>query len=203
MKKRNSYRGTSLLEVSVVVGIMSIIIVGAASFLIFSFRNQTILNDQLLGQKEARRIILEIVNTARTAETSSIGAFPISEASTSSLTFYANIDKDVLRERIHYWVQGTELKRGVLKPSGNPLSYVGSEQVTVLAHNVENIVKGIATFEYFDESYTGTGPSLSSPIFIPDITMVRIVLQIERDMNKSPVPLRVESLTHIRNLKTN
>lgn len=201
--KRALHRGTSLIEVSVVVGITAIVTLGAASFIILSFRNQRIINDQLFGQKEARRIVAEIVNTVRTAEPSSIGSYAIAEATTSSLTVYANIDKDTLRERIHYWLQGTELKKGVLKPSGNPLSYVGAEQVTTLAHNVRNTSVGTETFQYFTESYAGSGAGMATPITIPNIRMVKVVIEIERDLNVSPVPLRVESITQIRNLKEN
>ncbi len=198
-----STRGVSLLEVMVVLGITSIVTLGAASFIILSFRDQRIINDQLFGQKEARRIVAEIVNTVRTAESSSIGSYAIAEATTSSLTIYANIDTDSTRERIHYWLSGTDLKRGVLKPSGNPLAYTGAEQVTILAHDVQNISKGIATFQYFDENYAGTGSSMALPITIPNVRIVKVVIEIEKDPTKTPVPLHVESLTQIRNLKTN
>lgn len=199
------YKGTSLLEIIVVIGITTIILLAAGTLLSLGFRDQQILNDQLFGQKEARRIIAEIVNTARTAEASSVGSYAIAEATTSSLTLYANSDTDTQRERIHYWISGTDLKKGVLKPSGNPLGYIGSEQVTILAHNVENITKNIPTFQYFDESYTGMGTStaMSLPITIPNVRMIKVIIQIEKDKNKSPVPIRVESLTNIRNLKTN
>lgn len=203
IKKFIRYRGTSLVEVTVVVGITAIVTLGAASFIILSFRNQRVIDDQLFGQKEARRIVSEIVNTVRTAEQSSIGSYPIAEATTSSLTVYTNIDKDSLRERVRYWLLGTELKKGVLKPSGNPLSYTGTEQVTTIAHNVQNNAQGTATFEYFDESYAGSGVGMSSPVTIPSIRMVKIVIEIERDASVSPVPLKVESLTQIRNLKEN
>ena len=104
---------------------------------------------------------------------------------------------------MRYWIQGSELRRGILKPSGNPLAYAGTEQITVLAHNVENGVKGINTFQYFTESYTGTSSPMTLPITIPNIRMVKVMVQIEKDQSKSPVPIRVESITQIRNLKTN
>ncbi len=203
IQKISGIRGASLLEAVVVLGITTIVTLAATSFIILSFRNQRVINDQLFGQKEARRIVAEIVNTARTAESSSIGSYAIAEATTSSLTIYANIDTDSLRERVHYWVSGTDLKRGILKPSGNPLAYTGAEQVTVLAHDVQNISRGIATFQYFTESYTGSGSAMTVPITIPNVRMIKVMVEIEKDVTKSPVPLRVESLIHIRNLKTN
>ncbi len=199
----HSIRGMSLLEVSVVIGITLIILMGAGTFIALSFKDQKILDDQLYGQREARRIVTEITNVVRTAESSSVGSYPIATATTSTLTVYANIDEDSLRERVRYWIQGSELRRGILKPSGNPLAYTGTEQVTVLVHNVENAVKGIDTFQYFTESYTGTGSPMVSPITIPNIRMVKVMVQIEKDQSKSPVPIRVESITQIRNLKTN
>ncbi|HRH23455.1 MAG TPA: hypothetical protein PK295_02400 [Candidatus Magasanikbacteria bacterium] len=203
IKKSEYTRGTSLIEVSVVLGITMIVMLGASSFIILSFRNQRILNDQLFGQKDARRVISEIVNTIRTAEGSSIGSYPIAEATTSSLTVYANIDGDSLRERVHYWLTGTDLKRGILKPSGNPLEYTGQEQVTTIAKYVQNVSRGTPTFQYYTESYTGSQAAMTLPITITSVRMVKIIIEIEKDVTKSPVPLRVESLTHIRNLKTN
>lgn len=202
-RQKINNRGASLLELTVVMGITMIVMLGAASFIILSFRNEQILNDQLFGQKEARKVLSEIVNTVRTAEQSSIGGFSIAEATTSSLTVYANIDTDTLRERVHYWVSGTNLNRGILKPSGNPLAYTGVEQVTTLAHDVRNNTLGIPTFTYFTESYSGSVTTSTVTTTITGIRMVKIMIEIERDQNKSPVPLRAESLTHIRNLKTN
>ncbi len=200
---RTWVRGMSLLEVSVVVGITLVILMGAGTFISLSFKDQKILDDQLYGQREARRIVTEITNVVRTAEASSVGSYPIATATTSTLTLYANIDSDSLRERVRYWVTGTELRRGILKPSGNPLAYTGTENVTVLAHDVENIVKGIDTFQYFDENYIGTSAPLPFPIVLPNVRMVRVVVQIEKEESRSPVPIRVESITQIRNLKTN
>ncbi len=202
-KNNSDYRGMTLLEVAVVMGISLIVGLGATSFIILTFRNQRVLDDQLYGQKDARRVVSEIVNTIRTAEASSIGSYPIAEATTSSLIVYANIDGDSMRERIHYWLSGTDLKRGILKPSGNPLNYSGQEQVTTLASYVRNASRGTPTFQYFTESYTGSEAAMSDPVSITNIRMVKIIIEIEKDQTKSPVPLRVESLTHIRNLKTN
>ncbi|MBP9732276.1 MAG: prepilin-type N-terminal cleavage/methylation domain-containing protein [Candidatus Magasanikbacteria bacterium] len=203
IKNKRYHRGMSLLEVMVVLGITMVVLLGATSFIILSFRNQRILNDQLFGQKDARRVISEIVNTIRTSEESSIGSYPVAQATTSSLTVYANIDGDSLRERVRYWLSGTDLKRGIIKPSGNPLSYTGQEQVTTIASYVQNANRGTPTFQYFTESYTGSQAAMTLPITITNIRMIKIIIEIEKDQTKSPVPLRVESLTHIRNLKTN
>ena len=206
MNLPKKYRGVSLLELIFVIGIFSFLTLAAGSFFIRTFQFDRIIGDQLFGQKEGRRIISEIVNVVRTAETSSVGGYPIGVASTSTLTIYANIDSDTLRERVRYWLEGTNLKKGVLKPTGSPLAYSGQETVTILAQNVRNNSINLPVFQYYDESYTGSGTStaLTIPVSLTSIRMVRVTVEINKQGGAfTSAPLRVESLTHIRNTKTN
>ncbi|KKQ27543.1 MAG: hypothetical protein US42_C0008G0054 [Candidatus Magasanikbacteria bacterium GW2011_GWC2_37_14] len=196
--------GFTLLELLVAMGIFTLIS-GAVTYLITDgLRYSRIIWDQLEGQSEVRKVLSEVVNDVRRAETSSTGAYPIESASKYSLVFYANIDVDSFREKVRYYLEGTNLKKGVTKPSGSPLIYnSGNEKIVILAHNVINISKNQPVFSFYAESYQGTGNALSEPITTTDVHVVRVQLEIERDANKSPVPIRGESLTQIRNLKTN
>jgi len=199
------FKGLSLLELIVVMGIFSFLVVGVSMFMLSSYRYERIVTDQLSGQKEARRAVSDIINLVRTAEYSSTGGYPIEEATPYSLIFYANTDSDNFRERVRYWItQDGTLMKGVVKPTGSPLTYdLENEVQTVIAEYVMNEVIEKPLFYYYDEDYTGTGDPLSYPLSVVDIRMVRVSIDIEKDIDKSPVPLNVESLTHIRNLKTN
>jgi len=155
-------------------------------------------------QNDGRRVVQNVVDFARKAEESSIGSYPIAKADNYELAFYANVDDDSNREKVRFWLDGTTLKRGIINPSGNPLQYVSSTEVVVqLAHDVVNISKSTALFYYYDANYTGTGSALSQPVSIPDIRVIRIQLELEKDPNKTPVPLRIESVVNVRNLKSN
>jgi len=204
MFKYKNKKGFTLLELLVAMGIFTLIS-GAVTYLITDgLRYSRIIWDQLEGQSDVRKVLSEVVNDVRRAETSSSGAYPIESASKYSLVFYANIDADSFREKVRYFLDGTNLKKGVIKPSGSPLVYsAANEKIVILARNVTNITQNQNVFSYYNQSYTGTGNALSEPVTVTDVRVVRVQLEIERDANKSPVPIRGESLTEIRNLKTN
>lgn len=193
----------TMLEVAVVLGILGIISVGASTLLMRGIRSNDVIWEQLTTQSEGRSVLHHIINDVRKAEESSVGSFPIVTATDNELTVYSNIDSDSLRERVRYWLDGTTLKRGIIKPAGNPLSYTQTEDVDTIAHNVVNIDQGIPLFTYFDESYTGTQDALETPVTLTDVHVIQIQLELEKDADKTPVPLHLESMFHLRNLKTN
>ncbi len=200
---RKNKRGMTMLEVAVVLGILGIISVGASTLLMRGLRSNDVIWEQLTTQSEGRSVLHHIINDVRKAEESSVGSFPIVTATDNELTVYSNIDSDSLRERVRYWLDGTTLKRGIIKPAGNPLSYTQTEAVDAIARNVVNIDQGIPLFTYFDESYTGTQAALETPVTLTDIHVIQIQLELEKDADKTPVPLHLESMFHLRNLKTN
>jgi hypothetical protein len=96
------------------------------------------------------------------------------------------------------------LKRGVVNPSGNPLSYPSSDDIVVeLAHSVVNLEKTVPIFSYFGEDYSGSQTALVQPVNVVDARVVKIQLELEKDPTETPIPLHVESLGQIRNLKMN
>ncbi|MFH0857707.1 MAG: prepilin-type N-terminal cleavage/methylation domain-containing protein [Candidatus Magasanikbacteria bacterium] len=195
-------KGFTLLEVIVGMSIFVILSLGISWVLIVSLRTNDIVWNQLGGQNEARKVLQEVVNTVRRAESSSMGAYTVVSASETEFVFYANTDTDLLRERVRFWLDGTTLKMGVIKPGGNPLQYTALDEVVKeLAHDVVNTEEGTSTFLYYDSTYTGTEEPLVEPVDITSIRLVRVQLEIEHDPEKTPVPLHVESQVSIRSLK--
>jgi len=191
------------MELVVVIGIFSIISIGVAWLLIRSNRDTLIIWEQLTTQSDGRKVLEQVVDDVRRAEISSVGSFPLVSTGEYNLTFYANIDDDLLREKVHYWIDGTTLKKGVLKPSGEPLAYTGNENVVEIAHSVVNQEKSVPVFLYFDESYSGSESELVQPVSVTNVHVIRVQLELEKDPTETPVPLHVESTVHVRNLKTN
>lgn len=197
-------RGFTLLELLVALGIFSLVIVGATGFIIYGLRYNSIIWEQLATQNEGRVATKNFVDDIRRAEESSQGGYPIAEAGEYEIIFYANIDEDHAKERIHYWLENGTLKRGVVNPSGNPLSYPSSDDIVVeLAHSVVNLEKTVPIFSYFGEDYSGSQTALVQPVNVVDARVVKIQLELEKDPTETPIPLHVESLGQIRNLKMN
>lgn len=202
MKIKNSQSGFTLIEILVSLSIFLVVIVGISSMMIYAFRNNKIIWEQLSTQNDGRKVAQGLVNELRTATASSIGAYALEKAEAQQLIFYANVDTDSLRERVRYFKDGTNLKRGVIKPSGSPLTYnVANEVITIVAHDVASGDNPL--FYYYNQSYTGSEAALAQPVSVTDVRVIKFSIDLDDNPTNSPVPLHVETLAEIRNLKSN
>lgn len=196
-------RGITLLEVLVAIGIATLVIGSVISVFLVSLRSKDIVFDQLLSQGQARQVVQEFVGELRGARASSIGAYPLETAGTSTIVFYANVDSDTLVERVRYFISSTgTFKRGVIKATGTPMTYpTNSESITSMV----NYVSSTTGFFYYNQSYAGavTSTPLTQPVSVTTVRLVEIRLVLDRDPTKSPVPIIIQSKTELRNLKSN
>jgi type II secretory pathway component PulJ len=194
-------RGVTLIEVVVTVGITAIIGMAIATFFTDTFKLNAIISNDLSASGDARRTIKTMTAEIRTASPSNLGTYPLESTATSSFTFYSNIDEDGLKERVRYYLEGGILKKGVIKPTGNPLAYSGAEVVTELVHNVQNGTTSI--FSYYDTTYNGTSAPLSGAFAITAVRLVRVAVGIDSDVNKDPGVRWYTTQVSFRNLKDN
>jgi len=194
-KKINS--GFSVVETIIVIFIISLIGIATIEFQKDIFSLNTILFNNLVTQDEIRRTLKVMTAEIRPLSPSSTGAYPIAEANPSSFIFYSDIDNDQLKEQIRYFLDGTTLKKGIIKPSGTPLTYNPvNETKSELIHNV--ITDTI--FNYYDKNYDGTTPPLTQPVDISAITLIKITIVIDKDPDKSPGPITLTTQVAMRNL---
>lgn len=202
MLKQKERNGFTLVEVLVALGIFILIVAATVEIFIFGWRSNSTIWEQLSAQNEGRKAVQDFTNQLRTASASSIGAYTVESAANQQIIFYSDIDHDSLRERVRYFLSGTTFKRGVIKPSGNPLIYnPASETITDVARSVANGANPI--FYYYDKNYSGAGAPLSMPVNVTAIRVVEIYLKLDRNPQITPAPLFVESKVMIRNLKDN
>lgn len=192
-----------MIEVLVSLGIFLLLIVAVVELMIWANHGKDVVWEQLSTQNEGRKVVQDFINDLRRANASSIGAYPIELAQSQQIIFYSNVDGDTWHERVRYFLQGTTLKRGVIKPSGNPLVYnPASEVVVEVAHDMANATSSV--FYYYDQDYVGNGGlPMAYPINILAIRMVGIKLMLEEKPNVAPAPFNIEAKTEIRNLKSN
>lgn len=194
-------KGFTQLEIVVVVAITAVILLAAGRFLVEMFRGYRAINQTLTSNEQARRAVTNFVNELRTSSTSDTGTYAIATATPTAITFYSNIDKDSLKERLRYYVSGNSLIRGVTKPSGSPLSYNDINESSLAI--VQNLTNTSLVFSYYDTNYNGTTSALSSPVNVMSIRTVKINLNIDQTAADAPAAYQLSSQVNIRNLKDN
>lgn len=201
MPNSNQQPAFTQLEIVVTVAITAVILLAAGRFLVEMFRGYRIINQTLTSNEQARRAITNFVNELRTSSTSDTGSYPIATATPTAITFYSNIDNDVLKERLRYFVSDNTLVRGVTKPSGNPVTYSDSNETSLAI--VQNLTNTTQIFSYFDTNYNGTTSALPVPINVMSIRTVKINLNIDSSAADAPAAYQLSSQVNIRNLKDN
>lgn len=197
-------RGFSLAEIVVVLGILAIFVVLVANFQTKIFQLNRIFQGGAYEQTDATNVIKSMASDIRSMSSSSGGAYPIDQASTSTLSFYNDVDDDGVKEKIRYYLSGTTLKKGVIEPTGSPLTYnPASEVSSTLISGVRN---GTSTpiFSYYDTNYSGSATSsLPLPINVIKVRLVYINVVVDNDPNQPLAPISVTTQVSLRNLKDN
>ena len=198
MKIKN--QGFSLIEILVAMGILVLMLWVIANFQADVFTQNNFISNSLNADSEMRSAIKKMVAELRGAAQSENGTYQIFSATKNSLIFYSDIDGSGLKSQVRYYLTGTDLRRGIILPTGSPLAYVvGNEKLTTLIHNTANVNQQI--FYYYDEGYSGSESALTEPINLPLVRLIKIILTADADINKPPAPITLESQVAIRSLK--
>ena len=193
--------GFTLMEILISVGILSMLIVTASTFQRDIFSLNSTLQSGLNVQLDARHLIKNMVTELRKTTQSGNGSYAIESASSTAIIFYSDINNDGLIDRVRYFVSGSNIKKGVIVPTGGSV-YNGTESISTLMSSVVSSSTQ-PVFQYYPSSYTGTTSPLTTPVDISAIRLVKITVIIDTDPNKSPVPITVVSSVNLRNLKDN
>lgn len=205
MKQHN---GFTIIEVMVTISVVSIIFVLAANFILDSMKSQRYLSEQNDAIVESRKAVAKMTSELREAISADTGAYPLAELDDQEIIFYSDVDKDTYTERVRYFLDGTQLKRGMTEPTTDAVTLAISydttaESVTTLAYYVENDTDPL--FYYYNEDYpsdTAANP-LTTPAN-PSVTrMVKIHVETNVDPNRIPDTRDLDSYIQLRNLKEN
>lgn len=203
MRLSSTTKGFTLVETLIVMGIVSVMAITITRFQLNILNYNKSGHDSLQSAQDARSILRVMVAELRSTQPGSNGSYPLTQAATSSITFFSDTDDDGLKEQIRYFLATTTLKRGVIVPTGLPPVYnPAQEKISYLAYNIKNGTS-TALFQYFDNTYTGTTSPLAQPVNVSSVRLVKITLLIDADPNKSPLPRSYTSQVMLRNLKDN
>jgi len=202
------FRGFTLVEIIVTLGVLSIVILGIYSFLVEIIKFQNFVSEQNAAISIARNGIEQIIQELREADISDTGAYPIALANAQELVFYSDIDNDLLTEKVRYFLDGINLKKGIIEATYDPLadppySYLGDEEIKNISLSVQNSAEPI--FSYYNGDYPGDtiNNPLPYPVNVTEVKLIKINLQININPYRVPDTYLLENYVQLRNLKEN
>lgn len=195
-------RAFSLVEVLTAIAITVVIMVAVSAFQYNVINYNRSASVALTNIQEVQAILKTMAKEIRSMESSSGGAYPIAAAATSSLTFFADVDSDGTKEQVRYYIATTTVYRGIVKPTGSPLTYTGAETRKTLVTGIRNS-SSTPIFDYFDSMYSGTSTPMTYPLNLTSIRLVKITLTVDTDPNKAPIIRTFSTQAELRNLKDN
>lgn len=191
-------KGFTLIEMIIILAILSgaVLVIGIFTLNVSSF--QIFLGKSLAMDEEALQTFKIMIPEIRSIGPSNLGNYPIASVSSSSFSFYSDIDNDSIFEQVRYFLDAGILKKGVTKPSGNPLVYnLANEKIN---ESVQNIISS-NIFTYYNGDYSGSSSPMAYPINVSSVRLVKVTLTIDDDLKSLPSPLISSVLINIRNLR--
>lgn len=198
MNIKKNQTGVTLVELLVALAIFAIASIIVWAFITNSYKLQNFTFEQSSAITEARRGVETMVKELREALPGDNGSYPIELANPQELIFYADFDRDNAIEKVHYWLDGSDFKKGVTESSGTPLIYDPlDEEVQTISRYVRNNTTTI--FTYRDSDYA----ALTTPADPNNIQLINTFLTINVYQNRAPFDYELESDVTLRNLKEN
>lgn len=203
IKKNKKESGFTLIETMVAIFIFTILALGVSSLFTNIFTNSNGRFAAISDIDQAQMVATNFTNEIRIASTGNAGDYPINQASDTQIIFYSSYKQSTgIVARIRYYLSGKTLYKGVVIPSGSPLSYnLSQEKIQDVQNDVSNGGKPI--FYYYDGNYNGSSTPLVQPVNVNQVKYVIMNMNILKQPNTSTTTFNISAGASIRNLKTN
>lgn len=174
-------RAFTLIETLVTVALTAAMFTVIAVMIQYFYRTNAYALEEAQAVASARVSIENLTKDLRGASYGADGSYPITEAATSSITFYTDLGADGVVEKVRYHLFAGTLYRSVTEPSGTPPSYpVAAEQTTLVVPNIRNGTTSL--FQYFDAG----GAELLPPVHTASVASVRITVLADVNPDRAP-----------------
>lgn len=193
-----SKKGFSLIEVLVVIAVFVFIIGAVIGSIQFFYRSNAYALEQSFAINSARTGIERMVKDMREASFSDEGSYPVIAIDDNSFSFYSDIDSDIFVEKVRYFLDDTDLKKGVVDSSGDPLTYNdANEMVSIVSDNVRNTAKSTNIFTFFNAS----GTPITNFASTTDVRFVKAEVIVNVNPLRFPNDFTLHSSATLRNVR--
>ena len=202
----NSYRplGFTLLEVMISLGIVAIILVAFIGIQILVRQSYQFSFNTYVTVNRANSVTEQLVRTIRRARAADNGAYALEVFNDQELAFYADIDNDSQAERVRYFLEGEELKRGVIEPTGFPVTYPSeNEAVKVMTEYVRNGSDPV--FYYYNRDWPTDTTNNPLPLAqrLNETQFIQVFFKINVNPDRPEGEFVLSPYVQLRNLKDN
>jgi prepilin-type N-terminal cleavage/methylation domain-containing protein len=188
----NQSKGLTIIEMTVVIGILSILTVIMSQFIARSLKTYRSAHQNVDLQEKTSQVLREF-------EFSTRAATEILTADSDELTFYRYYDISTSSSptKIRYFVEGNIFKVGKSLPVGMPPNVTyPNETIDFL---VEDLVNPGQIFHYYDNQ----GQELNQPVALSAVTMIGLEFTLDKDPDKPPAAITEITKVDLRNMKKN
>ncbi|MCX8009110.1 MAG: prepilin-type N-terminal cleavage/methylation domain-containing protein [Patescibacteria group bacterium] len=197
-------KGFTLIEIILATFLFSSIVGFTAIFFIFYLRNYSFSFEQQQVVSEAQGAITLMMKEIRKIRNGDNGSWPLVQTDDRIFVFYSDVTNDGRTDRVRYFLDGRELKRGVIQPTAVPVTYPPqNEIITTIARFVE--ATNSAIFRYYNGNWPGD--TMNNPLppsqRILNTRFVEVTLTINPTQNFAAKPFQLSSGVSIRSMKTN
>jgi type II secretory pathway component PulJ len=202
MKKYNS--GFTLVEIITATFMFAVIAGGVAVFGAYYFKNYSFSFEETQSVNMAQQALTTMIREIREARSADDGAWPLNQTDDNTLIFYSDVTNDGRTDRVRYFIENHELKKGVIEPTQVPVTYpIAQETIKTIAYFVDN--NGAPLFTYYNGNWPTSSVNNPLPISsrVLNTRFVQIYLRINITQDASAQPYELTSGVQIRSLKNN
>lgn len=196
--------GFTLVEMLLSVFLMGLVIVGILGFAIYYFQSSSFSFEELQEVNQAQSGLTIMIREIREARISEAGGWPIVQADNNTFIFYSDVTNDGRSDRVRYFIENGELKKGVIEPTLPPVSYPSAnEQIKTIVYSLDNGASSLFTY------YNGSWPAdtVNNPLpqtsRLLNTRYVSVYLRINVNPTSGAQPVELRSGVAIRSLKDN
>jgi len=199
LNNKKTAKGFTIIELMIGVTIFIIFIVLSSEYIIRGLRLTRFADEQETAVNTTKKILNNMVSEIREAAHSDNGDYMLDVVEPQEFSFYSDIDSDLYKEKIRYFIDGHTLKKGTIEATSSPLEYPSANEIiTTEAEYINN--RDEAAFTYYDTDYAEVASSTADK---NAIRLIHIFFKVNVTPEIMPADYLMDMDVQIRNLKDN